>query len=233
MKLVLVGILGAVLSVGAFAADETTGVTIDGKKIAIDLIKPQGDNRIMHSKDLQDGIYVAAVEWATVDPGYKNATKIIRERIEAKGFKVVDKVEGSSVGIHFWLLGDLKMVDADKSAPADGKGVGLAVASFIGGGVASLGGVFSSNSQSSLCGFSMLKPADARLKKSTSTDKEPQFSDNIIFKYKLEKDNKATSDIVLTMMVDEWINHYLVLDAAPAEPVAASATTEILAAAKQ
>lgn len=219
-KIILAGIVGVLLSNVSFAADEEAGVTIDGKKIAIALIKPQGDDRILHSKDLQDGIYVAAVEWATVDPGYKNATRIIRERLELKGFKVVDKVEGSSVGIHFWMLGDLKMEDADKSAPASGKGVGLAVASFIGGGVASLGGVFSSNSQATLCGFSMLKPTDGRLKKSTSTEKDTQFDDNLVFKYKLEKDNKASSDIVLTMMIDEWIKHYLVLDA---EPVAASA----------
>lgn len=71
-----------------------------------------------------------------------------------------------------------------------------------------------------LCGFSMLKPADGRLKKSTSTEKDTQFDDNLVFKYKLEKDNKASSDIVLTMMIDEWIKHYLIMDA---EPVATSA----------
>ncbi len=232
MRKIFAGLVGVMLSFGALAEEaQLKGVEIEGKKIMIDLIKPQGDNRIMHSKDLQNGIYVAAVEWATVDPGFKGATKIIRERLEAKGFKVVDTVEGASVGIHFWLLGDLKMVDADKSAPADGKGVGLAVASFVGGGVASLGGLFSSNSQSSLCGFAMLKPSDARLKKTTSDDKEPQFNDNLIFKYQLEKENKATSDIVLTMMIDQWINTYLVLDT---DSVAASAIApaESLAAAK-
>ena len=247
MKLVLAGILGTVLSVGAFAEEaKIAGVEIDGKKIAIESVGKHGDERILHSKDLQDGIYIVAVAGPYSKTIYPNATNIIRERFAASGFKVVDKAEGSALGIQFFTMGALDLENADKAAAAsilptanqvgiNAPGFVLGVANVgIAGGIAYIaGGLLQSSSKAVMSGFSLLKPNDNKMFKSSSAEKDPQFSDGIKVNYKLEKENKASDDIVLKMVTDQWIKSFLVLDAAPAEPVAASATTEILAAAKQ
>jgi len=46
------------------------------------------------------------------------------------------------------------------------------------------------------------------------------FTKNVIVHYKLEKENKVSDDIVLTVITNQWINQYMVLDV---KPVAASA----------
>lgn len=237
IKTVLVGVFGVVLSMNVFAADEIRGVDINGKKISISKEKQHGDEIALHSKDLKDGIYVLAITNHFGNPGYTNATRIIRERFAANGFKVVDKAEGASIGIRFMTIGDLGMDDADKAgsgSATSGEKLGNRVAAFVGGGVGSLGWIFSSDSHSTIAGFVTLKPVDEKLNKSASTDKDPEFNNNLAFTYSLEKDNKAPADAVLTMMVDEWIKHYMVLDA---EPVAAAsgvavAPTAAVAAAK-
>ncbi len=231
IKTVLVGVFGVVLSMNVLAADEIRGVDVNGKKISISKESTGGDERVLHSKDLKDGVYAFAGR-----NKFPNATRIIRERLVANGFKVVDKPEGASAGINFMSYGDLGMDDADKAGSGSGvtgEKVLPRVAAFIGGGIGSLGWLFSSDNHARFVGFVTLKPVDEKLNKSASTDKDPEFNNNLAFTYSLEKDNKAPADAVLTMMVDEWIKHYMVLDA---EPAAASgvavAPTAAVAAAK-
>lgn len=241
MKSFLTGVLGVMLSFGAFA-EEIAGVVIDGKKIAIESVGTHGDDRILHSKDLQDGIYALAVSGAGSYTPLQNATAIIRERIAASGFKVADKPIGSAVGIRFYTMGKLDMEDADKSAAAsilpsanqvaiNAPGLILGVANVgIAGGVAYVAaGLLQSSSKTVLSGVSILKPSNNLMFESSSTEKDFRFHDSIKVNYKLEKENKASDDVVLKMMADQWIKAYLVLDEAPA----ATAPVEILSVVKE
>lgn len=216
-------------------AEEVSGVTIDGKKIVIvEAGKKFGSQEhFLHSKDLQDGIYALAVSVPTGSTVYPNATAIVRERLKADGYKVVDKAEGSAVTLKFMTAGSLDMEDADKSAatsnlPNSGQigsnvmgGLGaIASAGIVGGAAYAIGSLFQSSKEATVLCQSITNEKDAKI-----------FSTAMYVDYKLEKDNKASDDIVLKMLVDQWIKRYLVPDT---EPVAVSAVThtETLAAEK-
>jgi hypothetical protein len=232
----LILIAALTFSFGAVHAEEVAGVTIDGKKIVIvDADKKFfSQEHFLHRKDLQDGIYAIAGRGPAGDFIYPNATAIIRERFKAKGYKVVDKAEGSAVTLRFFTTGELDMGDADKAAaasnlPNSGQigsnvigGLGaIAVAGIAGGAAYAIGSLFQSSKETVIACTSM------------TNEKNPKIFNAIMYvDYKLEKDNKASDDIVLKMLVDQWIKRYVLLDT---EPVAASAVThtETLAAEKQ
>jgi hypothetical protein len=61
----------------------------------------------------------------------------------------------------------------------------------------------------------LLKPNSRK-----STVDDGTFTNGVTVKYKLEKENEATEDLVLKMLVDQWVKLYLVIDAeSVAEPV--------------
>jgi hypothetical protein len=244
ISLVLLVWFGIGMAMNA-VAEEVSGVTIDGKKIVIVEADKKffSQEHFLHSKDLQDGIYAIAVSGPGSLSVYPNATAIIRERIVANGFKVVDKAEGSAVGLKFFTTGSLDMEDADKAAaasnlPNSGQigsnvigGLGaIAVAGIAGGAAYAIGSLFQSSKETVIGCMGIAKPLSNKMNE--SSEKEATIFNAIMYvDYKLEKDNKASDDIVLKMLVDQWIKRYLVLDT---EPVAVSAVThtETLAAEK-
>jgi len=184
---------------------------ISGKKISVSKENPFGTDKVFHSKDLQGGIYAVAIEDMRTASVYSNATRMIRERLVRGGFKVVDKPEGASIGINFVTTGDIGMGEADASSSEHAltaEQIRTRALEFIGGGVGSLGWL-SSDYHTALIGVVTLKPIDEMIVRSA-------IGDAIQFTYNLEKgSSKAPADAVLTVMLDEWIKHYLVLDVPP------------------
>lgn len=193
--------------------------TINGKKISITKERPGVVDQVFHSKDLPGGIYAVAIEDTPAAPVYPNVTRMIRERLVHGGFKVVDKPEGASIGIRFITTGDIGLGEADAGSSEHtltAGQIGTRALEFVGGGVGSLGWLSSSDYHAVLDGVVTVKPVDEKLLSYRSSEKNTVYGDAVSFTYSLEKgSDKAPSDAVLTVMIDEWIKHYLVLDTEP------------------
>ena len=218
------------------ALEET--VKIEGKLIQITDIDKGGDQRPLHSKDLQKGIFVRVFNHTLWNGNYPAADAIMRERFTANGFKIVDKVEEADIGITFAVNGQIDLVAANNAAEhsnalttgqtmgkvaAVAAGLALSPAAAVG----SLVGAFiPMDDKSSLQGFISEKPKSNGGNVVMSSIKGSDFINTGIFKYRLEKENKAPDDIILKMMADQWIKLYMIQDTTPAtvgSSVAASA----------
>lgn len=233
----------ALLSFGAMAADE--GVTYDGKKIAITEVGADGssDGRKFHTKDFRGSIYIQDANFF-FGKRYANAENLIRHRFVELGFKLTDTMDGSDMALLFDSSGSMDMVNADAQAahstiPSNANifgGISAGITAGIPGVLAfASGGLFQTDSKTSLMAMVMLKPVKTKGmfgEKINSSVKDGTFTNSVQVKYRLEKGNEATEDIVLKMLVDQWIKLYVVADG---EPVAASAATatETLAEAKK
>jgi len=196
------------------AQAEKFGVNIDGKNIEVTDVSTGGDDILISKQDLSDGIYIAAVSgpFAKVFP---NATTVIRSRFTEAGFKVVDKADGAALGIQFFSGGDLDMEDANEASAhsvlPSSSNAGAAIASVVSGGlvggvgfVAILAGV---DNKAVMSGFSLHKPIDEKMFKSHQ-EKDAQFNNRVTVKYVLDKKDKASEDVILKMVVDQYIKQY-------------------------
>jgi hypothetical protein len=242
MKLVLAGILGAVLSVGAFAEEaKVAGVEIDGKKIAIESSRG-GDVPAIHSNELKDGVFIVAPTGPYSTKYYDNAAAIIRAEFAAAGLKIAGNAESSSIGIQFLTpSGALDMEDANKAAAnsalpnsnqviSNAAGVAGAVinAGPLGGVAYLAGGLFGSSSKAGLLGGVMVKPVNDRMFKSRTPDATTIYYKTFV-EYKLDKKDKASDDVVLKMMVRQWIKNCIVFDDVAASSVPATEQVKVVA----
>lgn len=232
--LLLVGAIMATAAFGALAADQ--GVTYDGKNIAIVKVEvgPSSDGRKFHVSDFQNGVYVHAAKYFA-GKQYPNAEKMIRQRFAELGFKVVDNPIGADMQISFDASGSMDMDNADAQAahsnmPSNSNifgGISAGITAGIPGVLAfASGGLFQSDSQTGLMALVMLKPVKTKgffgREGMDSSVKNGNFTNNVLVKYKLDKKNPATEDLVLKMLVDQWIKMYVVADA----PVAGAAPSK-------
>lgn len=213
----------AVLAVGAllsFAALAEEGVTYDGKNIALTGVSAAGssDGRKFNTKDLQNGIYIKMAPYF-FGSELPNASAQIRQRFAELGIKVNEKMEGSDLALLFDAQGSMDMGNADAKAAhsraPNAVNVGGAAAAGIVAGVPGVlafasGALFTTDSKTTLNAMVLLKPNSRK-----STVDDGTFTNGVLVKYKLEKGNEATEDIVLKMLVDQWIKLYLVTDGAP------------------
>lgn len=224
-------VVGAFLSYAALAEE---GVTYDGKNIALTGVSVAGssDGRKFNARDLQNGIYIKMAPYF-FGSELPNASALIRQRFTELGFKVNEKMEGSDLALLFDAQGSMDMSSADAKAAhsrvPNAVNVGGAAAAGVVAGIPGVlafasGALFPTDSKTTLNAMVLLKP-DSR----KSTVDDGTFTNGVLVKYKLEKGNEATEDLVLKMLVDQWIKLYVVSDIAPA----AASATETLAAKKQ
>ena len=233
-----------ILSILSFAVHAEEGVTYDGKNIAMTEVSaaPSSDGRKFNAKDIQKGIYIKSANYF-FGKEFPNASALIRARFAELGFKLSDTMEGSDLALLFDSQGSMDMSNADAKAAHSNMPnnaniygtVSAGVAAGIPGVVAfASGGLFSTDSKTVLNAMVLLKPVKTKgflgEKVSSSID-GGTFTDGVLVKYKLDKNNEATEDLVLKMLVDQWIKMYVVADV----PVAASAVpaAEALAEAKK
>ena len=223
----------------AFADRE---VIEDGKKILVTDITTKGDDKLIKSSALANGIFINV-------PMYPNLTKLMRQRIKAAGFKVVGNAIGSSIAVTFMsTVGDLNLKNAEANTvhtgSISGESVSATVGAVIGGGLAggisSVASLFGGSSKGLLSGTVIVVPDD-KDGISSSIDKslffnKGRFNNILLMKYKVDKDEgqKATELQVFEMFADEFIKQYFVLDtprdqAADAESSGDAAISGVLA----
>lgn len=228
----------AVLAIGAFlslAVLAEEGVTYEGKNIALTGVSAAGssDGRKFNAKDLQNGIYIKMAPYF-FGSELPNASALIRQRFTELGFKVNEKMEGSDLALLFDAQGSMDMSNANAKAKAahsripNAVNVGGAAAAGVVAGIPGVlafasGALFPTDSKTTLNAMVLLKPNSRK-----STVDDGTFTNGVTVKYKLENGNEATEDLVLKMLVDQWITLYVVSDIAPA----AASATETLAAKK-
>lgn len=238
-KLVLaVGVVMGLLA-GMAMAEEM--FVVDGKKILVTSDLHQAE-LLIHSKDFPKGIFIRATTGGGVPMGggtLLNAGKIIKERFESKGFKVVEKFEDADIAIQFSSMGgNMNIVKANNNAahsimPDSGK---LAANAGALAGAVMSGGVFAGVGY--IAGAFI--PTDESAFLTATVSKKPKFHqggffgiDSIIssvddgdiykhlgVKYRLDKEDQASDELILKLMVELWIKYNMVLDA----PVATNAT---------
>jgi hypothetical protein len=221
----------------ALAADEM--VTMDGKNILLTLVEAKGNlDGKLHSKDLPNGIFVRVSDnsFPVNGASLPNAEALVKAIFVAHGFKVVDKAEGASVAVQFGSVGgSFNLVSANNQAEhgsvSSDKVVGTIVVAAVGGGAGVLGAVASlfiqTDERTSLMGFVSIKPEYKGPNFLMSSEKNDHGA-NLLVKYRLEKENKAQDDIILKVMIEQWIKQYMVKEsdvakiATPASAVAAA-----------
>lgn len=228
--------ISTLMSFGALAEE---GVTYDGKNIAMTAVSaaPSSDGRKFHSNDIHNGVYIKSANYF-FGKEYPNASDLIRRRFAALGIKVTDTMEGSDLAFLFDSQGSMDMSNADAKAthtntPSTQNIIGAASAGVVAGipGLVAFasGGLFPTDSKTVLNAMVLLKPVKTKgmfggEKVSSSVD-GGTFTNGVTVKYKLEKGNEATENLVLEMLVDQWVKQYMVIDGSP---VAASAVNSEL-----
>lgn len=234
------------LAGAASAADEA--VMVDGKPILVTSVDTGGNQVKYHSKDYQNGIFIRVSD----DPNTFGGNEMLNAEALAKaifvnhGFNVVDKVQDADISIQFGTdaFGSFKMANADTKAahsnlPSVGKvsvGIGAAAASFASGGIAGgigyiAGSFIQTDERTTFSGLVSKKP-ESKVRgyfgnaSIFSSVKDGDQWAGFIFKYRLEKDNKATEDAILKLMVEKWVAQYMVLDSAEV-PVATTASSAV------
>lgn len=230
----------------SFGATAEEGVKYAGKNIAMTSVStaPGSDGRQFHSNDIHNGIYIKSANYF-FGKEYPNASDLIRKRFAALGVKVTDTIEGSDLALLFDSQGSMDMSNADMKAahssmPNNVNIFGAASAGIVAGipGIVAFasGGLFPTDSKTTLNAMVMIKPVKTKGmfggEKVNSSVDGGTFTDGVMVKYKLENGNEATEDLVLTMLVDQWVKQYMVIDVAL---VAASAVAvpDTLAEAKK
>lgn len=211
------------LSGAAFAADEL--VTVNGKSFVLTDVSPGGSDRVLHSKDLQKGIYVRVATAPTGGTRYPGAETIVNARLVANGFKVAEKDDGSDLIVNFIGTTSILAQASDITASSfDGgklmiKG-GAAAAAFANGGAAGalgyvVGELLPIDERAGIYAMLIVGPT---LHKGwfgrTAMSSDDAFNSNIEIKYQLAKNNEdqAQADVIFTKMIDLWIKKTLVLD---------------------
>jgi hypothetical protein len=229
-------VMFAVAALCSFGAMSEEGVKYGGKNIAMTSVSaaPGSDGRKFHSNDIHNGIYIKSANYF-FGKEYPNASELIRKRFVALGIKVTDNMEGADLALLFDSQGSMDMSNADvkaahSSMPNNENIYGAASAGIVAGvpGLVAFasGGLFPTDSKTVLNAMVLLKPVKTKGmfggdKVGSSVD-GGTFTNGVTVKYKLEKGNEATEDLVLEMLVDQWVKQYMVIDGAS---VAASAVT--------
>lgn len=218
--------VAAILSFGAMAEE---GVTYGGKNIAMTAVSaaPSSDGRKFHSKDIRNGIYIKSANYF-FGKEFPNSSALIRERFATLGIKVADTMEGADLALLFDAQGSMDMSNADVQAahsnmPSTVNIMGAAGAGIVAGipGIVAFasGGLFPTDSKTVLNAMVLLKPVKSKGmfggEKVASSVDGGTFTNGVAVNYKLEKGNEATEDLVLKMLVDQWIKLYLVMDGVP------------------
>ena len=248
IKTFIAAVLAMIVSISVYAKDQE--VTMDGKHILVTDVSESGwGNSQIHSSDLSGGVYIIAGEgYGNLQERWPNAEKAIAEVFAARGYKVVNKLEDASMAIAFGSLGSLEMAKADQAAAYSaapnagqviGGGIQLAgavinsvhtAAGGTGGAVGFIAGaIFNSDSKAVLQVMTFKNPTTRTWRgASFATGKDGDKVANAKVFYKLEKGKEASDDTVLKMAVDQWIQHYVIIDGpSPTQAVATPATTPV------
>ncbi len=145
-----------------------------------------------------------------------------------------ETIEGSDLTLLFDSQGSMDMSNADAKAaysnmPSTPNIIGAAGAGVVAGipGLVAFatGGLFPTDSKTVLNAMVLIMPVKTKGtfggEKIGSSISDGTFTNGVTVKYKLEKGNEATEDLVLKMLVDQWIRLYWVIDGST--PIAASA----------
>ena len=207
-------------SMNAIAEDKP--IEIDGKHILVTDFKVANENKLKIKPEDEKSVFVYLSYPNRY--AYPNARKIVESIFSSKGYKISDKFENAKYSIFLNFNGSLDISKADKYAansyvPNAGQvatHVGALANSVLSGGVNGAAGwviaeLLQTDSYSTISG-SLRK--DAVLKKGFFGEKLTGSDDEIyggtarVF-YKLEKGKEASDDIVLKMVVNEWIDHFM------------------------
>jgi hypothetical protein len=207
-----------------FTGDKT--VEYDGKKIVItDIGVSGGLDKPIHSNDLPDGIFIRASAEGNpmLGDSLQYAEKVIKERFASRGVKITDQVEQASVSIQFasHQNATFSMAGANNIAEQSELNKSKLVSSVMlavgRGPVGIVGGVgnflVKSDEKVLFMGFVSKKPKYNYKHLIASDIGDDDKVGTMHVKYKLfEKDGRAPDDAILKMLVDQWIDQYMILD---------------------
>lgn len=230
MKNIICGLIALVISVAAFAKDQT--VVIDGKNIVVTDVSNAGfiGNNVLHANDLSKGVYIMVTNGSNIDSRLPGAEKIIADVFRSYGIKIAANMEDSGYAIG-WTSGvSLDMVRADRmathTAMPNGNQVaaisGQAIGAALSAGPAGLvgyaaGALFNTDSKLLIQAIVFKDPAIGKVGLfgvRGITSSKTDLNSATVF-YKLEKGKEAPDDIVLKMAVDQWVKRFVVFDAPP------------------
>jgi len=212
------------LSFSAYAADE--GVVIDNKKILLTDVSVSGgsDGRTFKAADLTKGVHVKVAKMF-YGKRYPNAEALVKERLTAKGIKIAEQEDGASLALMFDIGGSMDMESAEAKADysslpstskvaANAGAVAGAVVSFGTGGAAAaaVGFLFPVDSKSLINAMVLVEPKKTKGflgEGLNSSVKNGTFTNGVSVSYKLEKDHEAPDDVVLKMLIDQWVSKYI------------------------
>lgn len=167
---------------------------------------------IIEPKDVEHGVYLIAMWNLSSNDPMPNTTKVIRDYMASKGFKIVEKREDASMVIRFSVDG----VSCDTGFGETGKSnfgnaaLGAGVSTMLGGSQAGFNSFMGSNSNNAKV---IELKLDANI--ATGPDIDPMSetfhlhiaqADMLWSTYNIK--GKNTPEQVLKIMVDQWIEHY-------------------------
>lgn len=201
-------------------------VEYDGKKIVItDIGVSGGLDKPIHSNDVPGGIYIRASAEAFAANGASllYAGKLIKERFVSRGFKIIDQAEQASISIQFGSIQNatFSMAGANNVAEQSDlnkaklvSGAMLAMGRGPAGVVGGLTNILiKSDEKVYFLGLVSENPKYIAPNFIASSNKGSDKTGTSVIKYKLfDKDERAPDDAILKMLVDQWIDQYMVLD---------------------
>jgi hypothetical protein len=203
-------------------------VEYDGKKIVITDVGVMGGlDKPIHSNEVPDGIFVraSAAEGTPVNgASLQYAEKLIKERFVIRGFKISEQAESASISIQFGSTQNAKFSMAGANNIAEQSDlnktklvsggllmIGRGSAGVVGG-LANI--LVKSDEKVYFMGLVSEKPKYSKPNYLVSSNKGSDEMGTSVIKYKLfDKDDRAPDDAILKMLVDQWIDQYMVLDA--------------------
>jgi hypothetical protein len=218
-------------SSGAMAESASKVEIVDGKNIEITDISISGigmSDRTFKMDELSNGVYIVVSGSIFDAKKYPNAEEAVKRVFTRKGIKISENIDGSSLMLKLYMSGSLSMSDADKKAAHSNLPNTTSVVvngAIVAGGLvangpsalvgAATGLLFNVDSKSTAQAMIIMQPKKFKgffgegIK--TSVD-NGDLTNNIAVKYKLEKDNEAGDDVVLTMLTEQWIKKFIPTD---------------------
>lgn len=220
-------------------ASAPKNIAMDGKLIVVtdESTVPFLSDRALKKADLADGLFVRIAGNMYDKTVYPNADVIVKERFTSRGIKLAETESDSSVIVKFYLQGSASLADIEKSANhathIDSAELivngGIVAGNYISMGPVALAGaavglMFDQDKKTFIASLMTINPRPAITVNGVNkaSIEKTDIVNGISVKYKLEKGKEARDEVVLKVLVDSWINKYIVLDPQPSTPVAAA-----------
>ena len=236
-------ILGVLMSMTIFGANgaEPRVIIINNKPISITDVSLRAKPELvkLHTSNMKNGVYVNVQEnlgTSFYQTPFPITNKYVRQILEHKGIKVVEKIEDADMSISFGVeSAGMNMVNIEHASPdfsTSGKVIinGGAMMGMAAGGAnayALLGGLVGAfiphDDRVSIHGTVHLSPGLNKNWINSKVDTDYYYSETIDYRLPEKNEDKVNAVELFTKLIDEWVDTYIVIDSVQSGSGAASA----------